>query len=633
MEVTPAEALPGLAREDLTARKDEFTRKRQSCLDAAAILSGYSDEKPAGMLSGLFSAGPDEISESEYDAIAAKEEELLCVASRAAELDKRITDNNVSLVRTDAALAALKPWSGCPVPLSYDGTENTRVFSGTFPAAITRERLLTSIAGALPETEAVDAEVWFSVDNLTGATVICLKADADRVEDQLRAMGFSFPADPPSVPAGEEIKNLENKAVAMKADNKDCAEELKALAASLPDLKRLADHYTILSDADSAIEKAVSSGEVFIVSGYVPHVRAEKLKNAVESRFDAAVSLYEPTEDQDVPVLLKNNGFAKPLEGITEMYSLPGKNDIDPTFIMSFFYYFFFGMMLSDAGYGLLISIATGLFVFKAPKSNPMRDKAKMFLFCGLSTVFWGAMYGSWFGDLPVVVATNFFGKEKFSMALWVDPLNNLMHVLVVCFIFGLIHLFTGVFVNSINLIKRGQTFDGLCELIPTLTAVLGLAPMFFGLFTTVPEWMSKAGTPLLIVGAILVVLTAGRSAKSLPGKLGGGLYGVYNLVSGWLGDVLSYARLLALGLSTGVVAQVINMLGTLPQNKTLKLVMFIFVSILGHTANLFINLIGAYVHTNRLQYVEFFGKFYDGGGRAFQPLKVNAENFKISNS
>jgi len=379
------------------------------------------------------------------------------------------------------------------------------------------------------------------------------------------------------------------------------------------------------------MEKIPESERIFFIKGYIAKRDAEKVKAYLEKNCDAAVSYSDPDENEDVPVILSNNFFSAPLEGITGMYSLPGKFDPDPTGIMAFFYYFFFGMMLSDAGYGLLMVLATGgVLLFKKNLEKKMKNMCLMYFFCGLSTVFWGAMYGSWFGDMINVIRTEFLGLEEVRLYIWMEPVNSLMELMVYCFIFGLVHLFVGVGVKAVSDWRNGDKFGAFCDSVPTYLTILGIAPIFFGLFTEVPPVLSKIGTPVLIVGLILVVLTAGRHSKSLFGKLGGGLYEVYNLIGGYLGDVLSYARLLALGLSTGVIAEVMNMLGVLPSNKILKLIMFIGVAIVGHIANFAINVIGAYVHTNRLQYVEFFGKFYEGGGRAFVPFEAKTNYYKF---
>ena len=155
---------------------------------------------------------------------------------------------------------------------------------------------------------------------------------------------------------------------------------------------------------------------------------------------------------------------------------------------------------------------------------------------------------------------------------------------------------------------------------------VVGFAIVGGGIITEVPATVKPWGGKLLAIGAVLIVLTAGRSSKNIIGKLGGGLYGLYNTTTGYLGDILSYSRLLALGLVTGVIANAVNLLATMPGNFLL----FIPIFILGHTINLAINVIGTYVHTNRLQYVEFFSKFYEGSGRIFEPFKINSKFFTI---
>ena len=373
------------------------------------------------------------------------------------------------------------------------------------------------------------------------------------------------------------------------------------------------------------------TNRVFVLRGYIPEKRVEKVVGALEKSYTVAVEVTDPDrETQDAPVLLENNAFAAPVESITEMYSLPGKDDIDPNPVMAFFYYVFFGLMLSDAGYGLLMVIAM-LFAKAKLKLEPkMKKTVNMFLYCGISTMFWGTMFGSWFGDAPQVIAREFFGKEIGSTAVWFEPVNDPMKLLLYSFLFGIIHLFVGLGVRFYMLWKDGKHLDAICDVVPVYLLVTGAAPLCAGIIIDVPTMFTTIGKYLAIAGAVLTVLTSGRSSKNILGKLGGGLYGLYNTASGYLGDILSYSRLLALGLSTGVIATVINLLGTMPGNKIVKLILFIFVFLVGHTANIAINLIGTYVHTNRLQYVEFFSKFYEGGGRSFTPLKANTKHFRF---
>ena len=328
--------------------------------------------------------------------------------------------------------------------------------------------------------------------------------------------------------------------------------------------------------------------------------------------------------------MLENSGFSAPVEGITKMYAMPSKRDVDPTPVMSFFYYLFFGMMLSDAGYGVLMVIGTTIALKKFNLESAMKKTLTMFRNCGISTIIWGALFGSWFGDIVQVVGREFFHKEIGSIALWFQPLDDPIKLLLYSFALGILHLFLGVAVSFKMAWNEGRKLDAFMDTVPIYLTILGVAPLAAGILTSVPAILKTIGTYMLIAGVVLLVLTSGRSSKSILGKFFGGLYALYNTATGYLSDILSYSRLLALGLATGSIAGVINLIGTMPQNMAVKTVLLVVVFIMGHTANLAINLLGAYVHTDRLQFVELFSKFYTGGGREFSPLAVNTKYIKF---
>ncbi|MDE5570363.1 MAG: V-type ATP synthase subunit I, partial [Ruminococcus sp.] len=318
------------------------------------------------------------------------------------------------------------------------------------------------------------------------------------------------------------------------------------------------------------------------------------------------------------------------VEGITKMYAVPSKSDVDPTPVMSFFYYLFFGMMLSDAGYGLLMVIGTMIALKKFNLENSMRKTLIMFRNCGISTVIWGALFGSWFGDIVQIVGREFFGREIESTAMWFEPLDDPIKLLLFSFALGIVHLFVGVGVSFKMTWDDGRKLDAFLDTVPIYLTILGVAPLAASILTEVPQVFTSIGMYVMIFGIVLLILTAGRTSKNIFGKLFGGLYALYNTATGWLSDILSYSRLLALGLATGSIASVINLIGTMPENKVIKLILLVVVFIVGHTANLAINLLGAYVHTDRLQFVELFGKFYTGGGREFNPFTVNTQYIKF---
>ena len=595
------------------------------------------------------------LTEPEIEALRTELDETVSACERLAALDKESAELKADNIRLNAVRDSLLPWQAEQNPVRAGHTGRIAFMTGLFRDQRSYEEIFSALATLLPDRDCVEAEILSAAPEMTCVTVYCLREDSEEVGEALRSVGFVPAPETPGQTPAEKLAEVDERIGANEARIREIAEEISGKAGTLYDKAEAAeDLLTVRLDQLAAFEKIPETERVFRLTGYLAARDADRIKQYIESHFEAAVEISVPPDDEDVPVILSNSRFSAPLEGITGSYSLPSKADLDPTPMMAFFYYLFFGMMLSDAGYGLIIALATGLvWLLKGKTLEPkMKNNVKMYFFCGCSTVFWGAMYGSWFGDAASVICREFLGKPGYNPLppVWTDAVTDTMNVLIMCFILGLAHLFWGVCMKGWTDVKNGRKLDALFDTVPTFLTVIGIAPIFFGLFVqeTIPENYSALGTLLynsfmrvhgvlggvyvyiLIAGVALVILTAGRSAKNVVGKLGGGLYGVYNLFSGYLGDVLSYARLLALGMATGVIGQVMNMLGTLPKNPVIKAVAFVLVFCAGHAANLAINIIGAYVHTNRLQYVEFFSKFYEGGGRAFTPLGVNTKYYKF---
>lgn len=520
------------------------------------------------------------------------------------------------------------PWESLDIPMSSSQTSSCAIFIGSFKLQKTSKMLLEEIYSYLKKEVAVDAKIIFSDAFQTCAFIICHKSDEADVKNALSALGFMKAENPAKKLVSKAKQDIEAEIQKLFEKAEIKRNSLMEYVPYYDEIRFLTDFYEILTEKYEAVSRSVTTDSTIYFEGYVPERYSEELKFEIEKRFTAQIEIFDAEYDKyDVPVLIENRSMAQSVENITDMYAHPSNKDIDPNFIMSLFYFILFGLMLADGGYGLLM-IA---FALVAKLKFKVRGEKKVFanfaLYCGISTTVWGALFGGWFGDLIPVISTEFLGRETaVDLAIWFNPQVESVKMMLFSFLFGIIHVFTGLAIRFYNLCKNKNIIGAFCDVIPVYAFVSGFAVIGKDFIEPVSDKTKDIGIKLLIVGAVLIVLTSGRSAKNILGKLGGGIYGLYNTTTGYLGDILSYARLLALNLVTSVIAMVVNQLAAMPKN----IIVFILIFVLGHSINLGINLIGTYVHTNRLQYVEFFSKFYEGGGRSFTPLRINAKYFKF---
>jgi V/A-type H+-transporting ATPase subunit I len=591
--------------------------------EALSILKSYAPKKK-----GMFS-GREELTVAQFKEKASNTDEYLKSALEITSLQKEIIDLKAEIVRTQSALNFVKFWEPLDIPMKYKGTDTTAFFIGTLPGEWDDEKIALNFAENKPDIESVTVQTVNTSREQTAVVIACHKSEETEVYEYLRSIGFIYPSDPTRHPPAHRIKRLSG---IIDDAEKKIAQNEKAIENKKSDydkLEFLRDFLIIKKDKYLALENIGMTQSTVVIRGYIPENAIPKIEKILE-KYDAVMTVTEPDADEDVPVLLKNTKFVAPMESVTEMYALPSKHDIDPASVMAFFYYVLFGMMLSDAGYGVVMLIATAIILKFTTVEGNLKKMVQMFFFCGISTTFWGALFGSWFGDVIPVIYTEFLGKPAPNVALWFDPIKDPVKLLIVSFIIGIFHLLLGVVTNGVVLWKNGKKLDALCDTIPIILSVVGGAPLAATVLISVPSMVTNIAKYVAIAGVILVVLTQGRSSKNILLRLGGGLYGLYNVASGYLSDILSYSRLLALGLATGSIAKVVNLMGTMPKGMPLKLIVFIVVFIIGHILNMAINVLGAYVHSNRLQFVELFSKFYEGGGKAFKPLNINTKYFKL---
>ena len=609
------------------------------CDDAIEILSKYDNSKTS-MLDSF--SGPKHISLKEFDKKSSEVDASIEAAKDIQDFAKKFDENKVEIVRKEQEIETLKPWEQFDVSLSYSGTRTTLLYVGSVKGNYNYQDLYNSII-----TDEIANLTYINIlstdKDLTTFEVITVSEYKEIVEDNLKKISFIRAPYSNLIPR-EEIKKLENEITNLKNENENLIKKIKNEANVKDNIKFARDFMALCKSREESIEKIQISDSMFFLEGYIPKKCEEYLSNKLSSNKELYIEYSEPSDDDDVPVLLHNNSFSDPMETVVESYSLPGKKEFDPSVILSVFYYLFFGMMLSDAGYGALLVIGCA-FILATCKGMEKGTKEfiKLFLYSGISAVFWGIMFGSVFGDAVDVIAHTYFGVPAdvaVIKPLWFEPVKEPMRLLVFAFVLGIIHLFTGLFIKFILYIKNGNIKDAIYDVVFWFMFVAGgivyllTMPMItnmFGLSDVVKlsPTVAKISSIVAAAGAVLIVLTGGRESKNWFKRILKGAYSAYGITS-WLSDILSYSRILALGLATGVIAQVFNKMGSMVNIPVVGLIIFILVFIIGHVLNLFINALGAYVHTNRLQFVEFFGKFYEGGGRKFMPFKENTKYYYV---
>ncbi|MBC5689709.1 V-type ATP synthase subunit I [Mediterraneibacter sp. NSJ-55] len=625
--------------EDKDFQKMDTMNARMSFEKAAAaadqaldILESYAPVKKS-MLSAL--EGKALVEKAVYQKVTDQKEELLKTANRLYALDKEKAELKANILKLENQIESLKPWLALDVPMNLAGTKKTALLLGTMPGPAGVEDIFRILAEKASKIEGADVQIIASEPDTVYLAVLCMKTDVREVEEALRSAGFAKPAQVwENQPAKEKVY-LENQIREIKGRISEIEKEIKGEAAVREKLKILSDYYRVRAEKYEVLGQIPQTGRTFVISGYVPKQNAQEVEQFLSVNYDCVVDVEDLKEGEEMPILLKNNPFSASVEGIVESYGLPHKGEIDPTTIMSFFYVFFFGMMLSDAAYGAIVAAACFIVLKRFPRMGAgMKKSLRLFMYCGISTLVWGILFGGYFGNIVDIVSEKFFGHTVTVPALWFVPLNDPMKLLVYSMLFGVIHLFVGLGIKGYMCLRDGKVMDFFCDVVLWFMLLTGLILMLLpsDIFASIaqtqivfPAAVNTLAKVLAIAGAVGIVLMSGRSSKNPGVRIALGAYDLYN-VTGWLSDALSYSRLLALGLATGVIASVINQMGSMMPNNIFGIIGFVVIFIVGHLLNLAINLLGAYVHTNRLQFVEFFGKFYEGGGRPFNPFKTNTK-------
>ena len=306
---------------------------------------------------------------------------------------------------------------------------------------------------------------------------------------------------------------------------------------------------------------------------------------------------------------------------VTEMYSLPAYDGVDPNPLMAPFFILFYGIMLADMGYGVLMIIIALLILGKKKPRRGMRNFFELLLWCGVSTTVWGAITGGFFGDMPLQIAKIINPETTWTgLPSLFTPLNDTIMILLGAMALGVVQIITGMAISFVEKCKAGDVFGAVFEEGTWWVIFAGGALAALGIG-------SVAGVPVvLVIGGVMLFIGSARGKKGF-GIFTGFVGAIYNGVTGYFGDILSYSRLMALMLAGSVIAQVFNTIGAIAGN----LIVFLIISIAGNALNFALNLLGCFVHDLRLQCLEYFGKFYKDGGKPFRPLEINTKFVNVA--
>ncbi len=579
---------------------------------ALALLKPY-EKAPKGLFPARKEYGR-ELYDDSGELLSKADSLAIKVESASYGIDEAISTE----ARIKNSLSFLSPWRTLDIPLSTENTASTSLICGTLPKSSDLEAIIAELA--LESETALLSRVSES-ENAFYVCVFTLKEESDKVSSFLSRKGF-IKADftQYKLSASEEYGALYSRLKSVESEKKELYERLKKLAEGA-ELLRLA--YDVISSEAARTEaekKLICTKTAVILSGWVPEKKMGAISKILES-YECFYEFSDPEEGDDVPVALSNPEIARPFESIIDMYVLPAYGTFDPTVIMAFFYFIIFGLMLADVAYGLILAIGGFIAIRKFDLAKGVKQLVKLFATCGIACAIAGVFLGSYFGDLPSQLSQA-FGGEAFIMPLTlIDPLSDPIMFIVVALAVGLIHMLAGLAIKFYVVCKERSFLAALFDVGGWFIVFAGAGLYFL---------IGKIGLIVLLVGIAVMMIGGALSKTGIFGRVIGGFGALYGFV-GFASDLISYSRIMALGLTSAIIASVFNILATIALPSPVGFVLFIIVLTLGHLLNLGINLIGTFVHASRLQYIEFFGKFYEDGGRKFTPLTSAEKYTKIT--
>ena len=591
-------------------------------LHAVELLDKYvPEQKP------LLSAMPEVDGDTLLD--GADNAAMLSLAGEISAADDRIRRIAAEDSRERALAESLQPWRDLDLPLDIEGTERSRVLLGSMPLKASPEAVRDALSAVTEEAELFDV----SEDKKARyVLIICAREAFADIQEALRAFDFtaqSFPG--MSGPARQCIARSEAARASLEREKAACQAKIAELAAQRDALKLAADRLEARLAMSQASDLSLATEDVLVMQGWVPAEKEEALEKLL-SGFDCAWELEEPAEADypEVPVSLKNNKLTNALNMVTDMYSLPAYGTVDPNPLMAPFFILFYGLMMADIGYGLIMIAAALVALKKLKPRGGSLAFCQLLLYGGIATTAMGVLTGGFFSDIPYQLV-HLFNPNSTWPGLWYlfSPEKNSTTVLYGSMVLGMLHLNTGMVVSAVQKVKNGDKAGALWEEGSLWVILLGALLLVTDMLLVKNSVLHAIALAVLVVGAVMLLFGAGRNAKGF-GKVTAAFGAIYNTATGWFGDVLSYSRIMALMLAGGVVGKVFNTVAIMPAQSggvnVFTMLAFVLIFVLGHAMNFALNLLGCYVHDLRLQCLEFFGKFYTDGGKPFKPLKFGGK-------
>lgn len=571
---------------------------------------------------------PDRVHVSEEEwATLLEDVDLRGLYAECEALDVRFKQLVAEGTELERELQRLAPWSELDVDMEdLAGTAGVAVVPGSLP-----ERDWPDFAARLEEFCPHSAAAIIN-RHLRGIYMVVMvsRDEEPQFATLAQSCGFEqFAVRAPAGRVGDEIARLSAMLDGVQSERERISARAGELSESYSGVIACRDYIVNALQREEAKASLAHTEKVIALEGWVEEARRSELESAAAMLGDdTSLSFLAPAEGDKPPTLLANRRAVRPAEALVSLYGFPHGHETDPTTIMAPFFIFFFGLCVGDVGYGAVLAFLSWLMIKKLDVSDNVKRFFRLFMYCGFASILAGVLTRGYFG----INAEHLPAWMKFTGSF--DTLNAPISIMVFCAALGLLHIWIGMFIEMWDNARNNSWWDGFCEQGTTLILWAALPVLVIG-YAAKAGPVKSIGWYLLIAGAAGIVFLSNKSSKTWAGKFFGGLFNFYGSIGGTIGDVASYMRLYALGLATVLIADVVNRMGVMMFQAipVLGILLMLLIFAVGHTFNLAINLISAFVHPLRLQYVEFFGKFYEDGGKPFRPLGITCKRTVIEKS